>query len=145
MSSKPASKNLPTRFFNLYCSDSTLVEASLDALVGLYQASNEMDSALFTPFTQTILQQYPFIDSAQYLSYVSQLEKQEFIDEMREQGFSQFDIHNPDSLPDSAKNQQFLPGHQFYRAANTLYSDGNGIKLEYQSNSTRSLSWFGKN
>ena len=69
-----------------------VAQASMDALVGLYQASDEMDAALFTPFSEEILQDYHFIDSMQYLIYISREEKQEFIEEMHESGFSQFAI-----------------------------------------------------
>jgi diguanylate cyclase (GGDEF)-like protein len=71
-----------------------VAQASLNALVGLYQASDEMDAALFTPFSEEILQDYRFIDSLQYLTYISRDEKQLFIDEMHEAGFSQFSIRN---------------------------------------------------
>ncbi|MCP4981069.1 MAG: EAL domain-containing protein [Gammaproteobacteria bacterium] len=70
----------------------TVAHASLDALVGLYQASDEMDAALFTPFSKEILQDYRFIDSLQYLTYITRDEKQLVIDEMHESGFSQFSI-----------------------------------------------------
>ena len=56
-----------------------VAEASLDALVGLYQASDDMDAALFTPFSEEILQDHPFIDSLQYLTYITRDEKQLFI------------------------------------------------------------------
>ncbi|MDH3450521.1 MAG: hypothetical protein OEO18_20460, partial [Gammaproteobacteria bacterium] len=72
-----------------------IAQASMDALVGLYQASDEMDAALFTPFSEEILQDYRFIDSMQYLSYISRDEKQLFIEEMHESGFSQFSIKSP--------------------------------------------------
>jgi hypothetical protein len=48
-----------------------VAQASLDALVGLYQASDEMDAALFTPFSEEILQNNRFIDSLQYLTYIT--------------------------------------------------------------------------
>ncbi|TNF88002.1 MAG: EAL domain-containing protein [Gammaproteobacteria bacterium] len=69
-----------------------IAQASLDALVGLYQASDEMDAALFTPFSEEILQDYRFIDSLQYQTYITRGEKQQLIDEMHEAGFSQFSI-----------------------------------------------------
>ncbi|MCP4286446.1 MAG: EAL domain-containing protein [Gammaproteobacteria bacterium] len=69
-----------------------VAQASLDALVGLYQASDEMDAALFTPFSEEILHNYQFIDSMQYLTYITRDEKQLVIDEMHESGFSQFSI-----------------------------------------------------
>ena len=69
-----------------------VAQASLNALVGLYQASDEMDAALFTPFSEEILQDYRFIDSLQYLTYITRDEKQLVIDEMHEAGFSQFSI-----------------------------------------------------
>ena len=69
-----------------------VAQASMDALVGLYQASDEMDAALFTPFSEEILQDYRFIESMQYLTYITRDEKQEFIEEMHESGFSQFAI-----------------------------------------------------
>ncbi len=72
-----------------------VAQASLDALVGLYQASDEMDAALFTPFSEEILREYIFIDSLQYLTYISRDEKQLFIEEMHEFGFSQFSINSP--------------------------------------------------
>lgn len=68
-------------------------DAILDALVGLNQAGDEMDPYLFTPFSEKILQEYPFIQSMQYLSYISNEEKDQFIRDMRERGFSQFTIH----------------------------------------------------
>ncbi|MCP4768352.1 MAG: EAL domain-containing protein [Gammaproteobacteria bacterium] len=71
-----------------------VVQASIDALVGLYQASDEMDAALFTPFSEEILQNYRFIDSLQYLTYITRDEKQLVIDEMHESGFSQFTIRS---------------------------------------------------
>ena len=71
-----------------------VVQASIDALVGLYQASDEMDAALFTPFSEEILQNYRFIDSLQYLTYITRDEKQLVIDEMHESGFSQFSIRS---------------------------------------------------
>src|SRR5210317_1303210 len=71
-----------------------VAQASMDALVGLYQASDEMDAALFTPFSEEILQDYHFIDSLQYLTYVTHDEKQPFIEEMHESGFSQFSVHS---------------------------------------------------
>ena len=69
-----------------------IAQASLDALVGLYQASDEMDAALFTPFSEEILEDYQFIDSLQYLTYISRDEKQQLIEEMHVAGFSQFSI-----------------------------------------------------
>ncbi len=69
-----------------------VAQAAMDALVGLYQASDEMDAALFTPFSEEMLQDYRFIDSMQYLTYITRDEKQEFIEEMHESGFSQFAI-----------------------------------------------------
>ena len=72
-----------------------VAQASVDALVGLYQASDEMDAALFTPFSEEILQDYHFIDSMQYMTYIASNEKQEFIEEMHESGFSQFAIRSP--------------------------------------------------
>ena len=69
-----------------------VAQASMDAMVGLYQASDEMDAALFTPFSEELLQDYNFIDSMQYLTYITRDEKQEFIEEMHESGFSQFAI-----------------------------------------------------
>jgi diguanylate cyclase (GGDEF)-like protein len=72
-----------------------VAQASMDALVGLYQASDEMDAALFTPFSEEILQGHRFIDSLQYLTYITRDEKQLFIDEMHESGFSQFSITSP--------------------------------------------------
>ena len=71
-----------------------IAEASLNALVGLNQASDEMDAALFTPFSEQILQDYQFIDSLQYLTYFTPEEKQLVIEEMHESGFSQFSIKN---------------------------------------------------
>lgn len=68
-------------------------DAILDALVGLNQAGDEMDPYLFTPFSEQILQEYPFIQSIQYLSYLSDQEKGLFIREMQQRGFSQFKIH----------------------------------------------------
>ena len=70
-----------------------IAQASLDALVGLYQASDDMDAALFTPFSEEILQNHRFIDSLQYLTYITHVEKQPFIEEMHESGFSQFSVH----------------------------------------------------
>ena len=64
----------------------------MDALVGLYQASDEMDAALFTPFSEEILQDYRFIDSLQYLTYITREEEQLFSEEMHDSGFSQFSI-----------------------------------------------------
>jgi CHASE1-domain containing sensor protein len=55
-----------------------VAQASLDALVGLYQASDEMDAALFTPFSEEILQNHRFIDSLQYLTYITRDEEQVF-------------------------------------------------------------------
>ncbi|MEM7562245.1 MAG: EAL domain-containing protein [Pseudomonadota bacterium] len=72
-----------------------VAQASMDALVGLYQASDDMDAALFTPFSEEILQDYPYIDSLYYLSYISRDEKQLFVEEMVEAGFSQFAIKHP--------------------------------------------------
>ena len=72
-----------------------VAQASINALVGLYQASDEMDAALFTPFSEEILQDYRFIDSLQYLTYITRDEKQPFIEEMHESGFSQFSIASP--------------------------------------------------
>ena len=69
-----------------------VAQTSLDALVGLYQASDEMDAALFTPFSEEILRNNRFIDSLQYLTYIPRDEKQLVIDEMHESGFSQFSI-----------------------------------------------------
>jgi diguanylate cyclase (GGDEF)-like protein/PAS domain S-box-containing protein len=69
-------------------------DAILDALVGLHQAGDEMDPYLFTPFSEKILQEYPFIQSMQYLSYISDQEKDLFISEMQHRGFSQFKIHS---------------------------------------------------
>lgn len=79
------------------------VEASLDALIGLYQASDEMDPGLFTPFSETLLQDFPFLKSIHYLSYLSDDELDEFIVDMQETGFTQFEIHrlrNPDTAVD---------------------------------------------
>lgn len=73
-----------------------VAQASMNALVGLYQASDEMDAALFTPFSEEILQDYRFIDSLQYLTYITRDEKQLFIEEMHESGFSQFSINGPE-------------------------------------------------
>ena len=72
-----------------------VAQASLDALVGLYQASDDMDAALFTPFSEEILRNHLFIDSLQYLSYITRNEKRAFIEEMHESGFSQFSVHGP--------------------------------------------------
>ncbi len=69
-----------------------ITQASMNALVGLYQASDEMDAGLFTPFSEQILQDYRFIDSLQYLTYITLDEKQLFLEEMHESGFSQFSI-----------------------------------------------------
>ncbi len=69
-----------------------VAQASLDALAGLYQASDEMDAALFTPFSEQILEDYGFIDSLQYLTYITREERPLFIEEMHEAGFSQFSI-----------------------------------------------------
>ncbi len=69
-----------------------VAEASLDALVGLYQASDDMDAALFTPFSRRILQEHGFLDSLEYLTYIGIDEKQQFVAEMHEAGFSQFEI-----------------------------------------------------
>ena len=85
-----------------------VAQASLDALVGLYQASDEMDAALFTPFSKEILQDHSFIDSLQYLTYISRDEKQLFIEEMHESGFSQFSIKSPGS------NNSWLIEPDFY-------------------------------
>ena len=71
-----------------------VAQASLDALVGLYQASDEMDAALFTPFSEEILQHHRFIDSLQYLTHISRDDKDLFIEEMHESGFSQFSIRS---------------------------------------------------
>ena len=71
-----------------------VAQASLDALVGLYQASDEMDAALFTPFSEEILQNHRFIDSLQYLTYITRDEEQPFVEEMHESGFSQFSVHS---------------------------------------------------
>jgi diguanylate cyclase (GGDEF)-like protein len=71
-----------------------VAQASLNALMGLYQASDDMDAALFTPFSEEILQDYRYIDSLQYLTYITRDEKQLFIDEMHESGFSQFSIQS---------------------------------------------------
>jgi len=73
-----------------------VAQASMNALVGLYQASDEMDAALFTPFSEEILRDYRFIDSLQYLTYITRHEKQLFIEEMHESGFSQFSIKSPE-------------------------------------------------
>jgi len=72
-----------------------VAQASLDALVGLYQASDEMDAALFTPFSEEVLREYIYIDSLQYLTYIARDEKQLFINEMHEAGFSQFSVKSP--------------------------------------------------
>jgi hypothetical protein len=76
------------------------VEASLDALIGLYQASEEFDPGLFAPFSQTLIQDFPFLKSIHFLSYVDDDDLYEFIAEMQDAGFSQFEMHrlrNPDA------------------------------------------------
>ena len=84
-----------------------LAQASLDALVGLYQASDEMDAALFTPFSEELLQEYEFIDSLQYLAYVAHAEKQFLVEEMHELGFSQFEIRTLEHGIDLPANRDY--------------------------------------
>ena len=91
-----------------------VAQASMDALVGLYQASDDMDAALFTPFSEEILQDYRFIDSMQYLTYISRDEKQLFIEEMHESGFSQFSIKSP------ARGNSWSPDPAFHLVASFL-------------------------
>ncbi len=74
-----------------------IAQASVDALVGLYQASDQMDTNLFTPFSEEILQNYRYVDSLQYLSYIAQGEEKLFIEEMHDSGFSQFEIKKPEN------------------------------------------------
>ncbi len=84
-----------------------ITQASMNALVGLYQASDEMDAALFTPFSEQILQDYGFIDSLQYLTYITLDEKQLFIEEMHESGFSQFSIKSLEREYSWTKNPDY--------------------------------------
>jgi len=74
----------------------TSTDAALTALIGLNQASDQMDPALFTPFSEKILQKYPLIKTIQYLTYLEPHEKEFFIREMRLLGFSQFSIYPMD-------------------------------------------------
>ena len=91
-----------------------VAQASLNALMGLYQASDEMDAALFTPFSEELLQDYQYIDSLQYLTYITRDEKQLFIDEMRESGFSQF------SIKSTARENAGLMDPDFYLVTSFL-------------------------
>ena len=109
-----------------------VAQASVDALVGLYQASDEMDAALFTPFSEEILQNHRFIDSLQYLTYIAQDEKKLFIEEMHESGFSQFSIKSPGAGNRLASKSRLLPGHQFSRTPDAVVGkpDGHGLASE---------------
>ena len=91
-------------------------DATLGALVGLYQASIEMDTSLFTPFAKTFLKEYPFIDSTQYLTYINAEEKESFVEEIQDSGFRQFRVYDP------GQSIAHLDDHPFYLVTSFILS-----------------------
>ena len=76
------------------------LETVLISLGGLYHASDELNLAEMTGFSQELLRAYPFIKSIFHLQKVDAGEHREFEDAMLEQGLISFRIHGH---PDSAR------------------------------------------
>lgn len=79
-------------------------DAALTTLIGLSQATDELNSALLTPISEKLLERFPFITSITYLSLLEPDEIDDFLIEMRKNGMPQFKIKpfgrdTTDSLP----------------------------------------------
>lgn len=69
------------------------LETVLVSLSGLYHASNNVEVAELTAFTQQLLHAYPFIEDIYHLQQLSDAERIDFEEAMREQGLIGFRIH----------------------------------------------------
>ncbi|TVT56366.1 MAG: EAL domain-containing protein [Sedimenticola thiotaurini] len=67
-------------------------DAALTALIGLSQATDELNSALLTPISEKLLERFPFITSIAYLSLLEPDEIEAYLIEMRNNGMPQFKI-----------------------------------------------------
>ncbi|TVO77784.1 EAL domain-containing protein [Sedimenticola selenatireducens] len=80
-------------------------DAALITLIGLSQATEELNSALLTPISEKLIERFPFITSISYLSLLTPPEIESFLAEMRNNGMPQFQLqpfgsHKADTLPD---------------------------------------------
>ncbi len=69
------------------------LETVLVSLSGLYHASDNVEVAELTGFTQELLRAYPFIEDIYHLQQLSDAERPGFEEAMREQGLIGFRIH----------------------------------------------------
>ncbi|MES9937841.1 MAG: EAL domain-containing protein [Sedimenticola sp.] len=70
-------------------------DGALTALVGMYQASEELHQSLLSVLSEKLLDRYPFITEIGYLAWLRGEERQLFEREMRAEGFPQFSIKPP--------------------------------------------------
>ncbi len=90
--------------------------ASLDvilvSLVGLHHASDTLNSAQFSAFTQELLESYPYIGSVMLLTHTPQPARASIVQTMRESGFPQFDITERDAtgqLQSASFRSSYMP------------------------------------
>lgn len=78
------------------------LETVLVSLSGLYHASDELNLAETTGFSQELLRAYPFISRIIHLQKITADERQEFEDTMLEQGLIDFRVYRHPSAADQA-------------------------------------------
>jgi diguanylate cyclase (GGDEF)-like protein/PAS domain S-box-containing protein len=74
------------------------METVLTSLVGLYHASDFLVIAEQTSFSQEMLKAYPFISSILQVTKIPDQQREEFEDQMREQGFVSFELKKGSNL-----------------------------------------------
>ena len=82
------------------------LETVLISLGGLYHASDELNLAELTGFSQELLLAYPFIKSIFHLQKVATNERRDFEDAMLEQGLISFRIHQHPDAPRQVKQAE---------------------------------------
>jgi diguanylate cyclase (GGDEF)-like protein/PAS domain S-box-containing protein len=70
-------------------------EAMLSTLVGLYQASGELNLAEMTFMSEGLQAEYPYVDAIAYLSWVRSEEREEFVEAVRNESAPTFRIWTP--------------------------------------------------
>ena len=86
------------------------LETVLVSITGLYHASDNVEIAELTGFTQELLRAYPFIEDIYHLQQLSEAERPGFEEAMREEGLISFRVH---AAEDSSQATGSGPGRNY--------------------------------
>ena len=87
-----------TAFYETFSQRAASLEVILVSLVGLNQASDDLNTAQFNSFTHELLDAYPYISSLFWLNKISHEERDAYVALLREQGYPQFDLKDRDAI-----------------------------------------------